>query len=84
MDDVLDMTPRQTADAMNDPEHIAKDDDDLKEMEIRENLKLYEGKRLLTRKYERQLEEHKKKTGDKDRQFKEEFKRRIVASISNG
>lgn len=67
---------------MSDPEKLVEDDDDLREAEIRSNLKFYQGKKLLVRKFERQLEEHHRKTGDKTKKNVAEIKRQIVERVS--
>lgn len=83
-EDVLDLTPLQTRFYMSDTESLIKDDDDLKETEIRAKIKLYEGRRLLTMKYQAVLEDHIRRVGDKGKEFSEAVKQRIIERLSYG
>lgn len=81
---VLDFTPHVTRIVLADESSIQKSDDLARENAIRANLKLYEGRRLLTMKYQKELDEHLEKTAQERHKLVERMKQMIVAEISNG
>lgn len=81
---VLDFTPHITRIYLADEASLLRGDDLHREHEIREKLNFYKGKRLLTMKYQKELDEHLAKTGESRKQINERTKMMIVERISNG
>lgn len=83
MDQVLDLPRSITAVYLKEEKQLLKTDE-FKEAEIRHNLKYYENQRLLRMKYQKELDEHLAKTGNKQQKQSELIKRLMLKKIANG
>ena len=83
MDEVLDLPRQITRTYLASPASLEKTDTHIED-EIRRNLEGYKFSRLLTMKFQKQLDEHIQKTGSRRKEIDELTQKAIIQRITHG